>query len=423
MDHPYIIAATNAAKKLRLPDGWSVKVVTLDDDTEDSFYRNERAGISMWDHPLLRQCLASVLIDESWDSHAKTVLEGDTSADSPERTKSNLKRYADESAEMQRSYEKFKESQRMNKETASRNIGFKKTNYLKDGHEDALDKSFLGNRASEVVRDYDKSLSPRGIDAKSDGEQSIANRSDRKVSFDEHFQNHENMRDGQDSEQDENQEKDQQTFGPTINIEEQTSSRLHSPSHELDSQSRDSKVSRESKDSIGDTGTDSHSYSANSPTHRFSADPIKEIPQSFDTGIQPGNYLSNHAELWNRYRVEADKSVQEDTEKTRSFGGSTVPPQSVAGVHVLTEDAKLANERVHELVIQLRAKIASAEGMDCRVMQNDETAIVSVNGPEDFDAMNISTDQLGSKKTVQDLTVLGADIMSELRHHPEYIIS
>ena len=43
---------------------------------------------------------------------------------------------------------------------------------------------------------------------------------------------------------------------------------------------------------------------------------------------------------------------------------------------MLTEDARLANERVHELLIQLRAKIASAEGTDCRVMQNDETAVV-----------------------------------------------
>ena len=58
-EHPYIIASTNAASKLPLPEGWSAKVVVLDDGGEDTFYRNEREGVSMWDHPLLRQCLGT----------------------------------------------------------------------------------------------------------------------------------------------------------------------------------------------------------------------------------------------------------------------------------------------------------------------------------------------------------------------------
>jgi hypothetical protein len=449
MDHPYIIAATNAAKKLRLPDSWSAKVVTMDDGTEDVFYRNERAGISMWDHPLLRQCLASVLIDEGWENEAKKVM-GEL-ASTAGRARNNLvsaldvRQRGDESVEMQKSYDDFREAQKVEKESSNnKKIGFKKPNYLKDGHDNSLSKSFLGGRADEVNREYDSSTSPRGLDSRSDAEHSTSDARDRKVSFGDYFGSPESTSDERELRDVEwpRRESDSGLPNETTTEGEETAG-VSSSAPESDAQSRDStKVSREgsreSKDynaeSInepeGGVAGSSVASTTTKDSNRFTAEPIKETGDAYGLSAgMLGNYLSNHAEMWNRYRNEASQDTRVDEEKTKSVADGSMPPESVAGVHVLTEDARLANERVHELLIQLRAKIATAEGTDCRVMQNDETTVVRVNGPQDMAALagapQTAADAAvgGAKKTIQDLTVLGADIMSELRHHPEYVIS
>lgn len=60
-EHPYIIQALNAARRLPLPAGWSVKKTLTEEGEEDYFFCHEAMGLSGWDPPQLRECLAGIL--------------------------------------------------------------------------------------------------------------------------------------------------------------------------------------------------------------------------------------------------------------------------------------------------------------------------------------------------------------------------
>jgi len=54
-------------RKRDLPVGWTVKQVTHTDGSEDYFYFHAEDGISMWDPPLLRECLSECLLSEGYN--------------------------------------------------------------------------------------------------------------------------------------------------------------------------------------------------------------------------------------------------------------------------------------------------------------------------------------------------------------------
>ena len=73
-EHPFILEALNAARKLKLPVGWAVKEAMLEDGAYDYYYANAELGISLWDPPLLRQCLADILGSHGHSSAALWIL-------------------------------------------------------------------------------------------------------------------------------------------------------------------------------------------------------------------------------------------------------------------------------------------------------------------------------------------------------------
>ena len=83
-EHPYIIQALNAARKLPLPDGWTVKrtMVTVPEgergngpqEEEDYYFYEESTGRSGWDPPQLRECLSQILQRDGFVEAAKRIL-------------------------------------------------------------------------------------------------------------------------------------------------------------------------------------------------------------------------------------------------------------------------------------------------------------------------------------------------------------
>ncbi len=61
-EHPFILQAQNNAKKVQLPNTWSLKSVTASDGAQDVFYYNSELDFSMWDHPFLREQLCQLLV-------------------------------------------------------------------------------------------------------------------------------------------------------------------------------------------------------------------------------------------------------------------------------------------------------------------------------------------------------------------------
>ncbi len=73
-EHPYMQEALNAARRRKLPPGWSVKEAMLDDGSYDYYYSNPELGVSLWDPPFLRQCLADILGANGHSSVALWIL-------------------------------------------------------------------------------------------------------------------------------------------------------------------------------------------------------------------------------------------------------------------------------------------------------------------------------------------------------------
>ena len=65
--------ALNAARKLPLPAGWIVQETRLGDGTVDYFYCNAALGLSNWDPPTLRQCLADALSSHGFKPAANEI--------------------------------------------------------------------------------------------------------------------------------------------------------------------------------------------------------------------------------------------------------------------------------------------------------------------------------------------------------------
>ena len=75
-EHPFVLQALNAARKLPLPANWVVKEARLSDGTIDYFYCNPSLGLSNWDPPQLRHCLADCLGKNGYESAAHDILAG-----------------------------------------------------------------------------------------------------------------------------------------------------------------------------------------------------------------------------------------------------------------------------------------------------------------------------------------------------------
>ena len=73
-EHPYILEALNAARKLELETGWTVKEAMLEDDSFGFSYFNAELGLSLRYPPYLRQCLADVLGSHGHSTVALWIL-------------------------------------------------------------------------------------------------------------------------------------------------------------------------------------------------------------------------------------------------------------------------------------------------------------------------------------------------------------
>lgn len=75
-EHPFVLQAMNAARKLPLPVGWSVQEARLSDGSIDYFYCNKTLAYSNWDPPHLRHCLADCLGSNGFSASAYDILSG-----------------------------------------------------------------------------------------------------------------------------------------------------------------------------------------------------------------------------------------------------------------------------------------------------------------------------------------------------------
>jgi len=73
-EHPYIVQALNAARKCVLPQGWVINETTSGDGRNDYYYCNPTLGLSMWDPPSLRSCLADCLRAAGFKAAAERIL-------------------------------------------------------------------------------------------------------------------------------------------------------------------------------------------------------------------------------------------------------------------------------------------------------------------------------------------------------------
>lgn len=84
-EHPYITLATNQAIKLGLPVGWVIKEAVDEDGNAEQFFYHPDTRESGWDHPLLRQCLARVLVEKGYTNLAKKINSQPVTAIEPPR--------------------------------------------------------------------------------------------------------------------------------------------------------------------------------------------------------------------------------------------------------------------------------------------------------------------------------------------------
>ena len=76
-EHPYIHEASETARAMKLSDIWLVKEAVGDDGESDYYYYNSDLRLSLWDHPLVRQCLSDILGSDGHSSAAMWILTKD----------------------------------------------------------------------------------------------------------------------------------------------------------------------------------------------------------------------------------------------------------------------------------------------------------------------------------------------------------
>eukprot|EP00520_Triparma_pacifica_P006188 CAMPEP_0118647572 /NCGR_PEP_ID=MMETSP0785-20121206/8681_1 /TAXON_ID=91992 /ORGANISM="Bolidomonas pacifica, Strain CCMP 1866" /LENGTH=806 /DNA_ID=CAMNT_0006539681 /DNA_START=76 /DNA_END=2492 /DNA_ORIENTATION=- len=77
LEHPLLYKARVAAvdKSENLPSGWDQHQATLEDSTTEVYYTNSALGLSMWDHPCLREELKKLVMEtEEQLAEARTEL-------------------------------------------------------------------------------------------------------------------------------------------------------------------------------------------------------------------------------------------------------------------------------------------------------------------------------------------------------------
>ena len=357
-EHPYIIAASNAASKLALPEGWSAKVIVLDNGAEDTFYRHDKEGVSMWDHPLLRQCLSSVLIDEGYSREAEVIL-GDLSGDQELSDPPDLKENVDA---VHKSYDEFRKVEAELEQNEQ--IGRKKSNYLhnKDEEESALtDKNAIVDHVRDLAREGE-SVGPEAFSA-----------IDKRVSFHKKVNNH-------DSQEPKSMHELPSTPGSLFARASLGGNKGIDGgvvTLDLGGSGEQDVVENLTWADVDRTGTPSKLMNKGA-TDAFRSlshegERTHTVGQRGGTKL-PEDYNSSHTSMWEAYKEE---TIKEDEHKRRferhsHSTNATKPPRSLTGVKVLTQDARAANERVQELLIQIRAKLSESEGIPCRVMQEDE---------------------------------------------------
>jgi len=72
-EHPFIIQALNAARRLPLPPGWVVKKTLTEDGEEDFYFCEPESGLSGWDPPQLRECLGNILRRDGFTGAADRI--------------------------------------------------------------------------------------------------------------------------------------------------------------------------------------------------------------------------------------------------------------------------------------------------------------------------------------------------------------
>ena len=328
-EHPYIHEAMNSARKFPLPEGWGAKEVVLSDGSKDVFYNSAKLGVSMWDPPLLRECLSKLMAESGYEKEAIALWDGGAQFISDNK-ELYAKRKENAIVSAYDEYSKWKE------------IGGK-------------DKQYNWSSIDDVAKlDHEYTA---GVGVKGES--------------------------------------------PKVSASPSLTARPRSPSPQ-----------KPIKNNVV-----------------FEEDLLEEIGEddkSSVTSIADQN-LQYHTKNWIDYRKATLPVIPERDPRAHLLDKSK-PPKSAAGIRILSSDVREANERVHELIVKLRVSLCSEDGLDCRVINPSEVA----RGREDNEDSDEDEDEEEKEERwreyqetaprAQELLLMAADILVELRRQPEYII-
>ena len=398
-EHPFIVTATNMARRLPLPPGWVAKVVDLDDGSKDVFYMSERSQLSMWDPPLLRECLAQVLLNHGYHDMVQKIFDENVHAynnilslNTSAGTMGAATPINEKAAETGQTPTGKSGTFNLQQNKAQRNVGF----------------SFAGEAGNDAA-------------AKLTLDQ-LTNANEERGAVDTPFTPPSGPLGG--------------VIGSPVGAGKGVKDRKGTPA-----------ATRGGDTALYDDDDDNNNDDSDDDSDDYSDDDsLTESEISNDDHDNDKEATTTQVDLWNAYR-EKNKKTAKNTEQSHSLKHSK-PPRSTIGIRALCEDIRGANERIHDLLVQVRLSLCGYFGIAGRVMSHDEGVIMNPELDLAMGVMGNLEDTMGDdennlfnatsyvkkkaqlqqlkdekeSKRVRDLVLQAANIINELHYHPEYII-
>ena len=449
-EHPYILQASANALSMPLPSGWGTKEAQLSNGNKELFYYNSASGLSMWDPPLLRQCLALLLSKSGYHKQASIILSEDDVLSPRVET---LRQAYDEEKHKSTVSEAYKEFIRKKEQQQQQNIlqnELPQSSYLREPRVDSMRGNLSSPAPGPTASHSNKQLKqnavqpllmptnvsnpvlkpiPAGVGAQPENELNEEEVEDEHKVLPAHAKATTDV------------------FGNLVplastnvhSVKFREPVDIHSSLNNSDdsdadgSESSNADVSMRAQFAVPQSNADMSSSKGD-----FELDQNKDNQQQRQENKPEGSVKAPtvaqvHADQWQSY-WEMNKPQEAWNKPITHKLGKSKPPKTAGGVNMLQHDVKSASERIHELLVTLRVMQCQNNGVVCRIMEltekatpeppassadNNTSASTVESDIEDTD--NKADQQL--VKCVADLAVIGAEVIAALRAHPEYILS
>jgi hypothetical protein len=332
-EHPLIAKALSKARKMPLPSGWQL-VREIIHNKEECFYVNPEFQLSMWDPPLLRNCLANILRQAGLDSSAAMIESGISQEEQHHKHEETKKYYSG----ITNSFSPFP-SERDRPETPE---------FESDPCHQA---SFFpdNNEVNNLIDDL--------------------------PSF---------------------------TESPIFQLR---------TNHGFFGSHTDSKPENQFLDQYPLPEESDEEMKAGSQS------PVKKQPLSKQ---QHGEQDRNWQNLLQTFR----EPILEFKEKASHRVTDIPPPMTFAGIKILKGDLKEGNDRVHQLIMKLRALLAERAGYECKFLYLNKENEKNRN-PEYENEERETEDEEEREEEKQksnEIITLASDLITLIKQHPDYVI-